>query len=139
MTGIALESGELERLVADGIGGLAEDLAADVDLLHRGRWVTVDCLVGSPARPWHLGIVEGRIADATPGPVLMRPWSFAFRATPAAWMEFWQPVPKPGFHDLLALTKKGVATVEGDIRVFLANLQYFKDLLALPRRHGAGS
>jgi hypothetical protein len=42
-------------------------------------------------------------------------------------------MPKAGWHDLLALTKRGEATLEGDIRPFMANLQYFKDVLALPR------
>jgi hypothetical protein len=31
------------------------------------------------------------------------------------------------------MTKRGVATLEGDLHPFLANLQYFKDLLALLR------
>jgi hypothetical protein len=42
-------------------------------------------------------------------------------------------VPKPGFHDLLALTKRGEAVLEGDLHPFIAHLQYFKDVLALPR------
>jgi hypothetical protein len=63
----------------------------------------------------------------------MRSWRFAFRATPEAWAEFWQPVPRPGWHDLLSLTKRGAATLEGDLHPFLANLQFFKDLFALPR------
>jgi hypothetical protein len=69
----------------------------------------------------------------TAAPVLMRSWRFAYRATPQAWTAFWQPMPKAGWHDLLALTKRGEATLEGDIQPFMANLQYFKDVLALPR------
>ena len=40
----------------------------------------------------------------------------------------------PGFYDLLALTKRGEAVLEGDLHPFMTHLQYFKDLLALPRR-----
>jgi len=40
---------------------------------------------------------------------------------------------RPGWHDLFALTKRGAASMEGDLRPFLQYLQYFKDLLALPR------
>ena len=112
------------------IGTRAEPLA------WRGRFLSVDCLVGSFEHPVHLRIVEGRVVESVRGPVLMKPWRFAYRATPEAWTEFWRPMPKPGWHDLLSLTKKGVAQLEGDLQPFLANLQFFKDLLSLPReRH----
>jgi len=50
-----------------------------------------------------------------------------------AWAEYWKPVPAPGWHDLLALTKREEATLEGDLHLFMTHLQYFKDVLALPR------
>jgi hypothetical protein len=49
------------------------------------------------------------------------------------------PMPRPGWHDLLALTKRKEATLEGDLHPFMTHLQYFKDLLALPRHHGGGA
>ena len=58
---------------------------------------------------------------------------FSYRASVAAWAEYWQPAPRPGFHDLLALTKRGEAVLEGDLHPFMTHLQYFKDVLALPR------
>jgi hypothetical protein len=64
----------------------------------------------------------------------MRSTAFSFRATEDAWTHYWQPMPAPGWHDLFALTKRGAASMEGDLRPLLQNLQYFKDLLALPRR-----
>jgi hypothetical protein len=72
-----------------------------------------------------------------PAPILMRSWRFAYRATPQAWTAFWEPMPKAGWHDLLSLTKRGEAVLEGDIQPFMTNLQYFKDLLALPRSLGS--
>jgi hypothetical protein len=63
----------------------------------------------------------------------MRSWCFSYRASTAAWTEFWQPVPRPGWHDLLALIKSGEAVLEGDLLPFMTHLQYFKDVLALPR------
>ena len=63
----------------------------------------------------------------------MRSWRFSYRATPLAWREYWTPMPRPGFHDLLALTKRGEAILEGELHPFMTHLQYFKDLLALPR------
>ena len=43
------------------------------------------------------------------------------------------PEPRPGWHDLFALTKRKEAVLEGDLHPFMAHLQYFKDVLALPR------
>ena len=112
---------------------LPESMAGDEQLIRRGRFVTLDCAVGTPTVPVYLRIEEGRVVDASRGPALMRSVRFSYRATGEAWTAFWQPMPAPGFHDLLALTKRGAATLEGDLHPFIANLQYFKDLLAMPR------
>ena len=117
-----------------GIPGLLDQAPA---LIARGRFLDCDCLLGPADHPFHVSIRSGRITDLTPAPVLMRPWRFSYRASAAAWMEHWKPAPRPGWHDLLALTKLEVATLEGDLHPFMAHLQYFKDLLALPRAHRA--
>ena len=97
------------------------------------RFATFQSFVGTARSGLHLSVENGHIVEALPGPVLMKSWGFAFRATPEAWEEHWREIPKAGFHDILALTKRGSATLEGDMRSFLANLQLFKDLVALPR------
>jgi hypothetical protein len=106
-------------------------------LITRGRFLDCECLIGPMEHPFHVTIQVGRIIDLTPAPVLMRSWRFSYRATSAAWAEYWQAMPKPGWHDLLALTKRGEAVLEGDLHPFMAHLQYFKDLLALPRHQVA--
>jgi hypothetical protein len=103
-------------------------------LIARGQMLDCDCLLGPTAHPFLASIRAGRIVDLAPAPVLMRSWRFAYRATSAAWTEYWQPMPKPGWHDLFALTKRGEAVLEGDLHPFMAHLQYFKDVLALPRQ-----
>jgi hypothetical protein len=108
-------------------------LARDAKLIARARLLDVDCLLGPLRAPFHVAIRGGAIVDMVPAPVLMRPWRFAYRASDAAWAAYWEAMPKPGWHDLLALTKRGEAVLEGDLHPFIANLQYFKDLLALPR------
>ena len=105
-------------------------------LIARGRMLDCECLLGPLDHPFHVSIREGRIVDLTPAPVLMRSWRFSYRATAVAWAEYWQPAPRPGWHDLLALTKRKQATLEGDLHPFMTHLQYFKDVLALPRRRG---
>ena len=102
-------------------------------LIARGRFLDCECLLGPNENPFHVSIRQGRIIDLTPAPVLMRSWRFSFRASATAWAAYWQPVPQPGWHDLLALTKRGEAVLEGDLHPFMVHLQYFKDLLALPR------
>jgi hypothetical protein len=102
-------------------------------LIARGRFLDCECLLGPKESPFHVSIRQGQIVDLTPAPVLMRSWRFSFRASATAWAEYWQPAPRPGWHDLLALIKRGEAVLEGDLHPFMTNLQYFKDLLALPR------
>ncbi len=108
-------------------------LRADPSLVERGRHLNAACLLGSKDHPFHVSFEAGQIVDIAPAPILMRSWCFSYRAPPAAWAEFWKPLPRPGWHDLLALTKNGEAVLEGDLLPFMTYLQYFKDVLALPR------
>jgi hypothetical protein len=114
-------------------------LERNTALIQRGRFLDVDCLLGSTEQGYHVAIRAGRIVDMVTAPVLMRSSTFTYRATPDAWTAFWRPMPKAGWHDLLSLTKRGAATLEGDIKPFMTHLQYFKDLLALPRSVGGAA
>ncbi len=125
-----------EATPADRFCSLPTLLAADPDLLRRGRWLSVVCRVDIGSEPFFLDIRDGTLAALDRGARLMRSTTFTFRATDEAWTNFWQPIPAPGWHDLFALTKQGAASLDGDLRPLLQNLQYFKDLLALPRRTG---
>ncbi|WP_421999123.1 hypothetical protein [Reyranella sp.] len=118
---------------ADRFAALPGLLAADADLRRRGRWVETDCRVDIGDEPFWLSFGGGALKGFERGPRLMRSAIFTYRATDEAWTRFWEPVPEPGWHDLLALTKRGAASLDGDLRPLLQNLQFFKDLLALPR------
>ena len=120
---------------ADRFTRLPDLLAANADLLRRGRWLSVDCRVDIGNEPFFLSIRDGALSAFERGARLMRSTAFTLSATDEAWTGYWQPIPQPGWHDLFALTKRGVASIEGDLRPLLQNLQYFKDLLALPRRY----
>lgn len=106
---------------------------ADAGLLRRGRHCTTTLAVFAGATPAYLSVTEGRLAPVVRGPAIMRSWRFAIRADADAWTRFWAPVPAPGFNDLLAMSRFGRATIEGDLHPFLANLRWFKDVFALPR------
>jgi hypothetical protein len=119
---------------ADRFARLPDLLASDADLLRRGRWLSVDCRVDIGNEPFFLSLRDGALSAFECGAKLMRSTVFVLRASDEAWTRHWQRLPEPGWHDLFALTKRGAASVDGDLRPFLQNLQYFKDLLALPRK-----
>ncbi len=118
---------------ADRFARLPALLSADADLIRRGRGLGVDCRIDIGPEPFFLSFRGGTLAALDRGPQLMRATAFAFRATDEAWTRHWKAIPEPGWHDLFALIKRGAASMDGDLRPLLQNLQYFKDLLALPR------
>lgn len=120
-------------MIAAVLDRLAELVNADAGLVRRGRYLSTTFLVETGATAWLVTVHEGRVTRVERGPFLMRAWTFAVRASEEAWRRFWQPVPAAGWHDLFAMTKRGHATVEGDLRPLMANLRYVKDVLAKPR------
>ena len=107
-------------------------------LLRRGRHLDLDIMIEIGSVPYYVSIESGRIARLDRGPLLMRSWALAFRGPDDAWRQFWQPFPPPHFHDIFALAKCGQLRIEGDVHPLMANLLYFKDLLAAPRRLAEG-
>lgn len=107
--------------------------AADEVLGRRGRFLTCELEIGVGAVPLAVAITAGKVVSVRRGPFLLKPWDFAIRAEPEIWARFLEPYPAPGFHDLLALTKVGRARIEGNLVPFMGNLQFIKDVLALPR------
>ena len=105
----------------------------DAWLVHRGRFLDVTFLLEIGEASYLVRIHRGRIEGVDKGPFIQPRWTFALRASQAAWETFWQPVPPPGAHDLIAMIKTKALKLDGDQYPFMANLRYFKDLLALPR------
>jgi hypothetical protein len=118
---------------ADRFARLPSLLTADSDLLRRGRWLTVECRIDIGSEPFFLSIRDGALGALERGARLMRGATFTLRGSDEAWINHWKKMPDPGWHDWFALTKRGAASMDGDLRPLLQNLQYFKDLLALPR------
>ena len=124
------------RILADRFRqAIDSTFATDTDLLRRGSRVDTRCLIEIGTEQLLLTIRNGRPAVAERIPLLCS-WEFAIRAGAEAWMALWQPVPKAGWHDLFALYKRGAMRIEGSLQPFMANLQYFKDLVTLPREGG---
>jgi hypothetical protein len=116
-----------------GFDELAKLANADAWLVHRARHLGVTFLLGSGEDSYLVRIHRGRVEAVDKSPFVTPRWTFALRASPQAWATFWQPVPPPGCHDLIAMIKTGALELAGDPHSFFANLRYFKELLALPR------
>ena len=111
---------------------LADTVNADEALVRRGRYVHATMLWGLGDERYAVRIDGGRVVSVD-RPHVMGTWTFAVRAPLAEWRQFWLADPPPGSHDLFALLRRQVAVVEGDLHPFMANLMYFKGVLAAPR------
>ncbi len=116
------------------IDKIASLVNADAKLVRRGRFVDTTFMVAIDEAYTLIRIQEGRIVKVTPGPFITPDYSFALRASRGVWEKFWQPLPPLGFTDIFALVKQKLMRVEGDIHPFMANLLYFKDVIAAPRQ-----
>ena len=119
------------------IDKIASFVNADARLIQRGRFVDTTFMIAIDDADTLIRIQEGRVTKVTPGPFITPNYSFALRASRSVWEKFWQPLPPLGFTDIFALVKQKLMRVEGDIHPFMANLLYFKDVIAAPRRKSA--
>jgi hypothetical protein len=116
------------------LDGLADAVNADDYLVHRGRWVTAEVMISVGDTDHLVSIERGRIAAVRTGPFVTPTYSFRLAAPADEWAAFWSPAPEPGHHDLFAMLRRKTLTAAGDLHVFMANLRYFKDVLAKPRQ-----
>jgi hypothetical protein len=118
------------------IEALEARVNGDAALVRRGRYLTTTFLLEVGPKAWLIAIFEGKIVSVTPGPFVMPSSAFALRASEVEWQKFWLSRPPPGSNDLMALIKRRVLRAEGDLHVFMANLRYFKEVLAKLRPEG---
>ena len=116
------------------IDTIARLVNADAGLVRRGRFVDTTFLLAIDDADTLIRIQEGRVIKVTPGPFITPDYSFALRASREVWEKFWQPLPPLGFTDIFALVKQKLMRVEGDIHPLMANLLYFKDVIASLRK-----
>jgi hypothetical protein len=106
---------------------------ADAGLVRRGHWVSLTFLLGVGPQDYLVTIERGRIVAVQARRLASMTGRFTIRAAPSVWEEFWRPVPRRSYHDLLSMLAAGLATIDGDLLPLIQNLQYFKDVLAAPR------
>jgi hypothetical protein len=97
------------------------------------RPVHVDMLVQFDDVPVIVRIRDGRVTEIVEKGVALQSWDFAVKGSAEGWSQFWLATPPAGWHDLLALNKRGAFTIEGHLHPLMAHLQFIKDLLASPR------
>ena len=116
------------------VEAIRDRVNSDDWLVHRGRFVETRFLLEVGDQAYLITIHAGRVESIKTGPMVMPQCVFALRASAPTWDEFWQAKPKPGFNDLMAMIKLRTRKLEGDQLPFVANLLYFKDVLASVRR-----
>jgi hypothetical protein len=119
------------------LDSIPKHVNADAKLVRRGRFVDTTFMIAIDDADTLIRVEGGRITKVTPGPFITPDYSFALRASRSVWEKFWQPLPPLGFTDVFALVKQKLMRVEGDIHPFMANLLYFKDVIAAPRKEAA--
>ncbi len=110
---------------------------ANARLVHRGRFVDTAFMIAVGDDYTLVRVERGRIAEVKHGPFITPNFSFALRAPREVWDQFWLPLPPRGFTDIFALVKQKLMKVEGDLHPLMANLLYFKDVIAAPRQKNA--
>jgi hypothetical protein len=120
------------------IEALQQRVNMDTALVRRGRYLTTTFLLEIGQAAWLIAIFEGRVVSVTPGPFVMPTSAFALRTDAEAWSKFCQHRPPPGSNDLMALIKRRALRAEGDLKIFMANLRYFKEAFG-KLREGAGA
>lgn len=118
---------------------LPDRVNADEPLVRRGRFLSTRFLLEVGDTQWLIGVREGQIVSVEHGPFVMPSWSFALRASENEWQTFWSANPPPGHHDLMALIKRRALKAEGDLKIFMAYLRYFKEVLAKLRAQEVAS
>jgi hypothetical protein len=119
--------------VAEAIIAIPELVRADAPLRHRLRHFSGVLSVAAGEARWFLPFQAGQPGDAVAAGTILQPASVAFNAAPEVWLEHWRPIPMPPHHDLFGLAKARKLRIDGDMDVFMQQLQNIKDVLAKPR------
>ncbi len=112
---------------------LPDKVNGNTALLRRGRYVSLDFLIGIGETDYVVTVRKGRIEGVEARRLPTHTGRFAIRAAGEVWNEHWQPLPRRGRHDLFSMVADGAASFDGDLLPLMQNLQYFKDVLASPR------
>lgn len=117
---------------------LPEKVNGNPQLVWRGRHLTTSFMLRVGERGYVISVHQGRIISVETAVRVMPEWTFCLAADEETWQAFWQAVPQPGFHDLMALLKFRRLTISGTLHPFMSNLLYFKQAFASIRPSATG-
>jgi hypothetical protein len=104
-------------------------LARHPGLLHRARFAQFTFELHSSGERLHVA-VDGTQIQARTATQDASACDFTLEAESPAWAEFSQPMPRPGFHDIVALIETGQARFSGDGLAFFRNLFLVKGIVS---------
>ncbi|MGY9056525.1 MAG: hypothetical protein ACKVGZ_13140 [Alphaproteobacteria bacterium] len=119
--------------VTEALKAIPGLVRADAPLMHRMRHFTGALSVSAGDERYFLPFKAGQPGEAIPATTVLRPASVSFSAAPEVWLSHWLPVPKPPNHDLFGLSKSMQMRIDGDMTLYMQQLQNIKDVLAKPR------
>ena len=122
--------------VSDKLAKLQDLVNGDTALVRRGQWLSADMMLEVGDARLLVKIRSGRIEEVVRLSLLAMPFDFAVVGTEEAWDAFWQPVPKPRHHDIMALIREGKMRIEGDLEQMMAHFLTLKMMLEKPRLLG---
>lgn len=109
----------------------ADEINADMRLMHSGRYVNAIVHLQGGSFEELLVFSHGELRVVSES-LVMPNSTFRIWVDEQAWQQYLSATPIPGRNDIFALLRNQLATVEGDLQQFFANLQFFKDVLAVP-------
>lgn len=123
--------------VQEALKQLPERFNKRLRLIEHAKRLNTRLLLVCGDEDYRITISNGAVSQVERGPFVMGEWDFTLQADEQIWQTFWQPLPPPGFHDLLALSKARKLSIQGNLYPFMSNLLYFKELFATPRQREA--
>lgn len=120
-------------LIEEQVQAMARGLESDPGIARRAQRLTLRLLLAADDEAHVLDIRDGRVVSVRRDAGPMHDWDLAMRMSGDDWQGFWQAAPRPGWHDIFALTRGGRLRIEGDHLPLMQNLQVIKDILALGR------
>jgi len=97
--------------------------------VHRGRFVKLCFALGVEQETFVIKVEKGQIVSVTPEAQATDKPQFKFAAPFKSWDVYSQPLPPPGYQDVMAMVECGHAKLTGDIFPVMTNLFFVKRIV----------
>jgi hypothetical protein len=97
--------------------------------VHRGRFLNICFALKIDEQTFIIKVEKGRIVAVEPEARSKNKPQFMFAAPSTSWDVYCQPLPPPGYQDVMAMVECGHAKLTGDIFPVLVNLFFVKGIV----------